>query len=195
MQEDAELKLLIEPAKHGDVDAFGRLVATLRPGVARVIARYAFAEQDREDLLQDVFIRVYRSLKNYSGRGSFNGWVLKIAVNTSIDWLRKKMRRREIPESQLTTDERNLIQDRLADNDDNSPYDETRRKMDIGILYKALDQLNPDDRTAIVLFELEGMSIEEIASATGWSKSKVKVRCHRARGKLAQWLKDKGEMI
>jgi RNA polymerase sigma-70 factor (ECF subfamily) len=195
MVNDAQFELWLDAARRGDIEAFGRIVAHLRPKMARIVARYARREADREDLLQDVFIRAFRSLKKYRGTGSFEGWMRKVAVRTSIDWLRAKMRRREVVESELTTEEQSWLQSRASDSSGTSPEREAERNMARGILYKALDELSPDDRTAIVLFEIEGLSVAEISNATGWSESNVKVKCHRAKKRLAEWVRKRGEMI
>ena len=191
METNAQFKLWLDSAIRGDVEAFGRIVSVIRPRIAGIVARYARLEEDREDLLQEVFLRAFRSLKKYTGRGSFEGWVKKIAVYTSIDWLRAKMRRKEKAESELTDDEQNRLANRFANGGARSPDVETQKNMDRQLLYKALDELSPQDRTAITLFELERMSIAEVAEITGWSISKVKVRCHRAKAKLAKWVKER----
>jgi RNA polymerase sigma-70 factor (ECF subfamily) len=192
MPDDARFKMWLDAARKGDVEAFGFIVPVLRPGVARIVARYAHTEEDREDLLQEVFIRAFSSLKNYRGKGSFEGWLRKLAVGTSIDWLRSKTRRKVSYESELTRDEKNWLQERFADDSSHSPETATERNFARQILYKALDKLSPEDRTAITLFELEGMNIEEVASVTGWSHSNVKVRCHRARKRLASFIREEG---
>ena len=99
MQNDPQLEIWIEAAQQGDVDAFGRIVSHIKPRIAMVVSRYAAGKEDREDLLQDVFIRAFRSLKNFKAKGSFEGWVYRIAIHTSLDWLRAKMRRHEKPET------------------------------------------------------------------------------------------------
>jgi len=188
MRNDPQLELWLNAARTGDVEAFGRIAALLRPRIARVAARYAKGEQDREDLLQDIFLRAFRSLGNYKGKGAFEGWMHKVAVRTSLDWLRTKLRRKEKAESELTQDEQNWLQKRLSDDHRSPPDLESERNAAREILYKALDKLSPEDRTAIVLFELEGMSVADISGITGWSISNVKVRCHRARNRLAEWV-------
>jgi RNA polymerase sigma-70 factor (ECF subfamily) len=193
MQDDPQLELWLNAARTGDVEAFGHIVALLRPRLAKVAARYAKAEQDREDLLQDIFLRAFRSLRNYKGTGAFEGWMHKVAVRASLDWLRAKLRRREKTESELTEDEQNWLQTRLSDNHANSPEGEMERNTTKEILNKGLNKLSPEDRTAIVLLELEGMSVAEIAGITGWSISNVKVRCHRARNRLAEWITKEAE--
>ena len=195
MQDNEQLKLWLDAARGGDIEAFGRIVTLLRPRVARVVARYATIEVDREDLLQEVFIKAFRTLKKYRGTGSFEGWLHKVAVGTSLDWLRAKMRRKERLESELSAEERHWLEVKLSGTSTDSPDRELDRNMAKELLYKALDELSPEDRTAITLFELEGMSVEEISGITGWSKSNVKVRCHRARGRLAKWIRERGENL
>jgi len=193
LETEAQFKLWLESARRGDLEAFGRIVAVLRPRLAGIVARYARMEQDREDLLQEVFIRAFRSLKKFRGAGSFEGWMRKIAVRTSIDWLRAKLRRKEKAESELSENERNWISSRFSDTSTGNPDQELQKNIAKEMLYKALDKLTPEDRTAVTLFELEGLSIVEIADITGWSISNVKVRCHRARNRLAKWVKNPGE--
>ncbi len=194
MENDARFEVWLDDARRGDVEAFGRIATLLRPKMAGVVARYARKDADREDLLQEIFIRAFRSLKNYRGRGSFEGWMRKIAVRTSIDWLRVKMRRRERSESELTRDEHSWLEARFAASGGDSPESELERSIAIDVLHKGLDALSPEDRTAITLFEIDGLSVKEISETTGWSEANVKVRCHRARNRLAQWIRAKGEL-
>jgi len=188
MLNDPQLDLWLKAAKKGDVEAFGRIVALLRPRIAKVAGRYAHSEEDREDLLQDIFLRAFRSLRNYNGKGAFEGWMHRLAVRASVDWLRGKLRRKEKAESELTIDEQNWLTERLSDDPGSSPDEEMQKNMAREILYKGLDKLSAEDRTALVLLEIDGMSVAEISDVTGWSASNVKVRCHRARKKLAEWV-------
>lgn len=130
---------------------------------------------EAEDLAQDVFVRVYRNLDKYSP-GTFDGWLYRITKNLFLDRVR---RRRRIRMVELPDDD---WHGSMADDEDPQSLVDVR-----GIdarIEAALASLSPTFRTAVVLCDVQGLSYEEIAEATGWPLGTVRSRIHRGRKQL-----------
>lgn len=130
---------------------------------------------EAEDLAQDVFVRVYRSLDRYSP-GTFDGWLYRITKNLFLDRVR---RRRRIRMVELPDDD--WHQTMAAEEDPAHLVD--ARTVD-GRIEDALASLPPTFRTAVVLCDVQGLSYEEIADSTGWPMGTVRSRIHRGRTQL-----------
>ena len=134
---------------------------------------------DAEDLTQDVFVRVFRSLHTYQP-GTFEGWLHRITTNVFLDKMRRKQRIRfdalsEDSAARLTSRERGPEQ----------VYAESHFDDDV---QRALDALAPDFRAAVVLCDIEGLSYEEIAATLGIKLGTVRSRIHRGRTQLREAL-------
>lgn len=130
---------------------------------------------EAEDLAQDVFVRVYRNLDKYSP-GTFEGWLYRITKNLFLDRVRRRRRVRMV---ELPDDD--WHESMAGDEDPAAMVD--RRSID-GRIEQALTTLPPTFRTAVVLCDLQGLSYEEIAEATGWPLGTVRSRIHRGRKQL-----------
>lgn len=141
-------------------------------------------EDEAKDLTQDVFIRVYRNLDKYSP-GTFEGWLYRITKNLFLDRVR---RRKRVTLEQLPEEE-------WRQPEDDSPGPEERLEQGLlrGDIEAALQTLPPDFRTAVVLCDVQGLSYEEIAAATGWPLGTVRSRIHRGRKLLREELTRDGE--
>jgi RNA polymerase sigma-70 factor (ECF subfamily) len=153
--------------------------------VYRLAYRLTGNAHDAEDLTQETFIRVFRSLANYKP-GTFEGWLHRITTNLFLDMARRRSRLRMegLPEDT----------DRLA-GDDPSPeqvYVETHLDPD---LQAALDELPPEFRAAVVLCDVEGLSYEEIGATLGVKLGTVRSRIHRGRQALRASLERRRELV
>jgi RNA polymerase sigma factor (sigma-70 family) len=142
--------------------------------VYRLAYRLAGNQHDAEDLTQETFVRVFRSLASYKP-GTFEGWLHRITTNLFLDMVRRRSRLRMegLPEDT----------DRLA-GDDPSPeqvWTDTHLDPD---LQAALDELAPEFRAAVVLCDVEGLSYEEIGATLGVKLGTVRSRIHRGRQAL-----------
>ncbi|MCW2714636.1 MAG: polymerase sigma factor SigE [Frankiales bacterium] len=142
--------------------------------VYRLSYRLTGNRHDAEDLTQEVFVRVFRSLSSYTP-GTFEGWLHRITTNLFLDLVRRRARIRfdALPDDA----------ERLA-SPDRGPaqvYDDTHFDADV---QRALDALPPDFRAAVVLCDLEGLSYEEIAAVLGIKIGTVRSRIHRGRSQL-----------
>jgi len=179
---------VIEEVRRGRVNAFETLIARYEGEVFRWVRRHVDAA-DVEDTAQEVFMRAYRSLPTYHGRGAgFRSWLSAIAVRTCCDHWRQFYRRREIPLSGLTDVHQQWLDAALAETADRDLRQRGAADQAREILEAALARLQPEDRMVLELVYLEGHSGREAAALLNWSVAKVKVRCFRARHKLEDFL-------
>ena len=147
--------------------------------VYRLAYRLTGNRPDAEDLTQEVFVRVFRSLDSYSP-GTFEGWLHRITTNLFLDQARRKQRLR----FDALSDERAA---RLASREAEPGAAYTDQRFDDDI-ERALATLPPDFRAAVVLCDVEGLSYEEIAQILGAKLGTVRSRIHRGRAMLRQAL-------
>jgi len=182
---------LIASAQQGSVPAFNQLVLTYQQ-VAYNVAYRILRDGDRAaDATQDAFLRGYRALSQFRG-GSFKAWMLRIVTNCSYDQMRARQRR---PASAL---------DDLVDSDEHSRILEDRaegpekyverREFD-SVIADALELLPPDQRTVVILSDIQGLTYEEISQATSVALGTVKSRLSRARAKLRDYLREHKELL
>ena len=136
--------------------------------------RFSRDRRELEELVHDVFVEAYVSLKGFKARAPFSHWLNRIATRVGYRWWKKAKRQadRETP----LQDWDQLIQDDRPD-----PW---APKEAADMLHGLLAQLKPRDRLVLTLMYLEELSVNEIADQTGWSKTMVKVQVHRARKRL-----------
>lgn len=165
----------------GDVAAmpsWDELVRQHADRVYRLAYRLSGSQQDAEDLTQETFIRVFRSVHNYQP-GTFEGWLHRITTNLFLDMVRKRgrVRMEALPEDY----------DRVpADEPDPEQiYHDARLDPD---LQAALDSLAPEFRAAVVLCDIEGLSYEEVGATLGVKLGTVRSRIHRGRQALRDYL-------
>jgi RNA polymerase sigma-70 factor (ECF subfamily) len=146
--------------------------------VYRLAYRLSGNQHDAEDLTQETFIRVFRSVKNYQP-GTFEGWLHRITTNLFLDMVRRRgrVRMEALPDDY----------DRVPADEPNPEeiYHESRLGPD---LQAALDSLPPEFRAAVVLCDIEGLSYEEIGATLGVKLGTVRSRIHRGRQALRDYL-------
>nr|WP_276320691.1 RNA polymerase sigma factor SigE [Phytoactinopolyspora endophytica] len=143
--------------------------------VYRLAYRLTGNAHDAEDLTQDVFVRVFRSLSSYTP-GTFEGWLHRITTNLFLDSVRRKQR---IRFDALADD----AAERLRGREPTPEHALTDRMLEADI-QAALDAMPPDFRVAVVLCDIEGLSYEEIAATLGIKLGTVRSRIHRGRAQL-----------
>jgi RNA polymerase sigma-70 factor (ECF subfamily) len=151
------------------------------PKMYAVCLRYANNADDAQDLLQEGFIKVYRNLGKYRGDGSFEGWIRRIFVNTSIEYFRKK----SAVLTGLSEREEKTIEDA-----DISALDQLAEKD----IIRFIQELSPGYKTVFNLYVVEGYSHREIADMLGISEGTSKSQLARAKGilqkKVTQYLSE-----
>ena len=179
---DAELAAL---ARGGDESAFEELFRRHRRRVALIASRFFRQREQVEEVVQESFTKAYFALGEFGGGrdASFAAWLARIAFNTSYDELRRQKRRPEGALEDLTEEESSRLAERLRPGSDAEGAAVSR-----DLASKLLARLSPEDRLVLVMLDVEGLSVAEIAELMGWGGSKVKVRAHRARAHLRRVL-------
>ena len=136
-----------------------------------------------EEAAQEVFLKAFTQLGSYEGRGSLEGWLTRIATNTCLNMLRGSKRRPEMTVSDLTEEEDKWLEQHLPDSEEKSVENSV---VAADLADRLLSVLSPEDQQALLMIDGEQASIKEVAEATGWSESKVKVRAFRARKKIRE---------
>jgi len=185
------MQLMAEPAfnlaacldrvRRRDQAAARELVEHLYPLVIRIVRAHLPRRVSEEDLVQDIFLKMFTRLDQYQGAVPFPHWVSRIAVTTCIDQLRAQKRRPEFRWADLSENEAEVLDAVLTDERDELPGDALAARE---LVQKLLAQLKPEDRMVLQLLDLEQKSIAEISQLTGWGQSMIKVRAFRARRKL-----------
>jgi RNA polymerase sigma-70 factor (ECF subfamily) len=138
-----------------------------------------------EEAAQEVFLKAYTQLGSFEGRGSLEGWLTRIATNTCLNMVRSSKRRPEMTVSDLTDDEQSWM-DQQSAGDGGKQASVENSLVAADLADRLLAVLRPEDQQALLMIDGEDASIKEVAEATGWSESKVKVRAFRARKKLRE---------
>lgn len=175
----------------GDVNAFELLVRRYGERVNKAVARHVPRDQ-REEVVQDTWVRAFRSLDGFQPGTRFGDWLSGIAVRASYDFWRQHYRRREVPESTLGESHREWIEAVGAERSAEEFRTQVRRQEASEVLKYALAQVSAEDRMVVSLVHLEGLSAREAAQQLGLSVVNVKVRAHRSRRRmrlaLENWL-------
>ncbi|MGK7937726.1 MAG: sigma-70 family RNA polymerase sigma factor [Xenococcaceae cyanobacterium] len=185
-----DLILRCQQEAQPDRVAFAELLRRYQSHVDRLLYHLAPDWEERADLSQEVWIRVYRNIKRLNEPAKFRGWLSRITTNLFYDELRKRKRVAE----PLSLDAPRQMKDGEATwelpSDDPSPSDNLTTREFYDQLKKAIYELPESFRTTIVLREIEGLAYEEIAEMTGVSLGTVKSRIARARLKLQSILQN-----
>ena len=182
---DAMMPGWIARVRAGDQAAARALVEHLRPSVLRIVRARLPRRMTEDDLLQEVFMKVFARLAQYHGEAPFTHWVARIAVTTCLDHWRGQRRRPEWRWADLSEWELSILYRATEDQTGQRPGDRLATRE---MVEKLLSRLKVDDRRVIVQFELEQRSIAEICRETGWSFEFTKMRLFRARRKLCRML-------
>ncbi len=181
---NSDLVLLCQEGLRPDRAAFAELMRRYQVHVEKILYHLAPDWQDRADLAQEVWIRVYRNVKRLNEPVKFRGWLSRIATNLFYDELRKRKRVRE----PLSLDAPRTLDDGEMDweiaTDMPGPEEDLTTREFYDQLREAIADLPEVFRTTIVLREIEGLAYEEIAEITGVSLGTVKSRIARARQRL-----------
>lgn len=174
---------LVRRAQAGDDAAFREIVEHYQSKVFSIIHGIVRQRNDVEDIAQQVFTKVYFSIGNFDFRSSLITWIYKITVNECFDYLRKKKVRKLVYESDLSEDEA-----RRVENTEPSvrqvPADVNLARRDY--IFKLLTKVSDEERNLLMLKEVEGHSVEELAEMTGMNENTIKVKLFRARQKLVK---------
>lgn len=174
--------------RRGDAGAFESLMARYGDGVRRHLAGIVRDQAAAEDLTQEVFLRLWTRAEQWECRGSFRGWLFRIATNLALNHLRSVRRRREEPLSPPTGegDAEADLPERLIDALAPDPAATLEARERTGRLHRLLEQLPLEKREVLRLIHEEEMEIREVADTLGIPEGTVKSRLHHARRYLSR---------
>lgn len=170
----------------GDARAFGDLISLYQRRIHAFCARMLQDPSEAEDLAQDVFLTVYQNAKEFRGESSFTTWIYRIARNQTLNRIKYLERRGRSSRKSLDDlgEERLESEDRAAD-------DLVEGEQSVRLVRAAIEALPEQQKTVLILRDIEGLAYEEITEITGLALGTVKSRIHRARSALAEALSRK----
>ena len=173
---------LVRRVQARDEMAFREVVERYQSKVFSIIFGILRNRNDAEDIAQQVFAKVYFSIKNFDFRSSLLTWIYKITVNDCYDYLRKKRVRKLVYESDFSQEDAQRMEASEPAVDGSVPADTRLAQRDL--ILKLLSKVSEEERSLILLKEVEGHSVEELAGMTGLNENTIKVKLFRTRQKL-----------
>jgi RNA polymerase sigma-70 factor (ECF subfamily) len=178
-EEEAELVRL---AQSGEEAAFEELIRRHQQRVFGLVSGILRRREDVEDVVQQVFLKVFVSLKRFDQRAAFSTWLYKISVNECWDYLRKKKVRPLVYEADLSEEQVSRLDGVVSA--EQPPASSSDRAEARDLLERMMEKLPEQDRELLVLKEVEGFSVQELAEILDLNVNTVKVRLFRARARL-----------
>ncbi len=175
---------LVRRVQARDELAFREIVERYQAKIFSIIFGILRNHNDAEDIAQQVFSKIYFSIKNFDFRSSLLTWIYKITVNECYDYLRKKRVRKLVYESDFSEEDAQRMQNTDTAIDQRPAVDTQLAQRDLVV--KLLSKLSEEDRSLLLLKEVEGHSVEELAQMTGMNENTIKVKLFRARQKLVK---------
>ena len=165
----------IQRVKAGDIRAFSAIVSNYQKMVFTIVLKIVENREDAEDIMQEIFVKVYKSLHQFKEESEFSTWLYRIAYNTTISELRKR---------KLTyisiNDNLDTVNEMFTDGEE---FD--LKEINLQYLDEALKKLSPDEIFLVTLYYYKEQSIEAISKISNLSVANVKVKLHRIRRKIA----------
>src|SRR6195952_2197802 len=175
---------MVRRAQAGDESAFREIVERYQSKVFSIIHGIVRQRNDVEDIAQQVFAKVYFSLRNFDFRSSLITWIYKITVNECFDYLRKKKVRKLVYESDMSEDEVRRVENTEPLLERGTRADTSLARRDY--IVKLLDRVSDEEKNLLMLKEVEGYSVEELSGMMKMNENTIKVKLFRARQKLVK---------
>jgi RNA polymerase sigma-70 factor (ECF subfamily) len=175
---------LVRRAQSGDESAFRDIVERYQAKVFSIIHGIVRQRNDVEDIAQQVFAKVYFSIRNFDFRSSLITWIYKITVNECFDYLRKKRVRKLVYESDMSEDEARRVENSEPQSGRNTRADANLARRDY--IVKLMDRVSEEEKRLLMLKEVEGYSVEELSGMLNMNENTIKVKLFRARQKLVK---------
>ena len=177
--QDHELHHLLQRCREGDEIAWEQLVRRFQGRVFALVLHYVRSREDARDVAQEVFVRVWRSLPNFESDGSFVPWLLRVSRTTAIDHVRRRQARP--PAQDLPAEEVHDLADHGLD-----PQQQAEQRSENRLLRRALDGIGQLHREILMLRDIQGMALNEVARLLDIPIGTAKSRAARARVELAE---------
>lgn len=195
---DDETKLIAR-SQRGDVSAFNQLILYYQQSVYRTAYRIVGDPDVAADVTQDAFVAAFRNIRSYRNNASFRAWLLRIGSNMACDYWRRTQRHPVESLDGLADEDGShsvgFLSTLAATDTESNPEAFSLTKELQELLQSGIQQLPLDQRTAVVLCDIEGLSYEEIAAATQTSLGTVRSRISRGRARLRDYLYRNKELL
>jgi RNA polymerase sigma-70 factor (ECF subfamily) len=175
---------VVRRCQAGDEAAFRQIVEQHRSKVFSIIYGIVRHRNDAEDIAQQVFAKIYFSIKGFDFRSSLSTWIYKISVNECYDYLRKQKVRKLVYESDLGEDDARTMENSEIAIERSPAADDRAERRDY--LMKLLSKVTEEERVLLIQKEVEGHTVQELAEMTGLNENTIKVKLFRARQKLVK---------
>lgn len=179
---------LVKELRKGNQKAYEELISRYSEKAYHLASRMCRNQEDAEEVLQDVFVTVYRKIDGFQGKSSFSSWLYRITVNSALMKLRKRRQDRSIAMEDAIPDEEHSL---VLKSDEGKGADKTTLRKQISTaLERAIQELPDDYRPVFILRDVDGLTSKEVGKILGLSIPAVKSRLHRSRIMLRQHLED-----
>ena len=175
---------IVRRTQAGDETAFRQIVERHRSKVFSIIYGIVRNRNDAEDIAQQVFTKIYFSIKGFDFRSSLITWIYKIAVNECYDYLRKQKVRKLVYESDLGEDDTRTMENSALAVEKAPLISAQVERRDY--LMRLLSKVSEQERLLLIRKEVHGLSVQELAEMTGLNENTIKVKLFRARQKLVK---------
>lgn len=180
--ENEQVQLVIEKVLSGDVNAFAFLVDKYKKLVAHIVFRMIYSQDDRKDICQDVFLKVYQNLDQFRAESKFSTWIGKISYNSCLNYINRK---KNMAVNQSPQEWEEISSEHPDPAWQTEQYDKTDR------IRAEIEQLPDQYRAILTLYHLENMSYREIGEIMNLPEGTVKSYLYRARQQLKEDLSHK----
>jgi RNA polymerase sigma-70 factor (ECF subfamily) len=170
----------------GQLPTFSELYETYKDKVFNTVISYLQNQEDAEEVTQDVFVEVHRSLRSFEGKSSTGTWIYRISVNKSLDFIRTKNRKKRFAFISDLFDDKGDIKHEPADF--NHPGVKLENKENAALLFRTINELSENQKTAFILSKVEGLSYSEISEIMELSVSSIESLLVRAKQNLQKKL-------
>ncbi|MBS4535930.1 sigma-70 family RNA polymerase sigma factor [Clostridium sp. D2Q-14] len=185
-------KILIKKASNGDINAFEKLIDSYQKRAYNIALKFMKEPEDAKDVSQQAFIKIFKYIKTFNFKSSFNTWIYRIIVNICIDSINKNNKNETyLLDNPIETLEGKMSRD--VRDDRNKPDDILDKKESRELVHNAINRLDDIYRIIIILRDIEGFSYKEISEILEISIGTVKSRIKRGRDKLRIILKEELE--
>jgi RNA polymerase sigma factor (sigma-70 family) len=171
----------------GDEGAAEELIRYLYPYISKIVRTHLPRRDHEDDLIQEILMKTFSRIKQYKGDAPLTHWVSRLALTTCLDRLRAQKIRPEIRWTDLTPEDATVFDTTWLEG---STPDATNAIHARDVVEKILATLPPEDRSLILMVDLEGRSLDEISEQTGWGISKIKMRLFRIRTQLRKTIQN-----
>ncbi len=180
---------LVEQSRQGNVDAFEELIKDYKKSAYNIALRVLRNVEDAEDASQEALIKVFKNIQNFNMQSTFKVWMYRIVVNTCLDFKRKKMINAVSIDESIDLGGNSEIKREIAD-DSGNPDALVEKKYTNKLVNDAVNKLDDDYKTIIVLRDIQGFAYSEIAEILSCNLGTVKSRLSRARKSLKEILEN-----